>query len=157
MPFAVINCGVLLTDNSHCHIDRVDCHITVCNLECDISESRVLVFELAFKFHVRCTSICSCHVIRTREGEVIRCIRRVADGDSIAGRFMFGTVIIHCGVVTGDSHNNSTGRGDFQPTVRHIERHHDVRIAVAELVGGKTHQMRTDRGVHYEIIAREGH
>ena len=105
MLFAVVINFITMFCNCYCYVDRLNYQLAVFDYESYVCEVAIGVTEVfRFQFHIIRTCICSAYAVVSVEGEIIRCIKRIADFYFITCYGMFFTVIICCSTMLGNSY-----------------------------------------------------
>ena len=151
----VIICCVVGAGNGHCHIDRMNRQITVCNLKDDFGEIAVIVIELIIlEAHVCGARICSenrrilVHTLSGCEVKIFFLVKRIADLCLIAVNAVLSAVIRKRAGTSGNRHHHFVYRCDGLIAVCNFECHiFEVFVCVRELVILQAHLLSSDRGL----------
>ena len=143
-----------MAGDRHRHIDRVDRKAAVRHVERHRAEVVVRVRELGGRqVHIRRTGIRSGGCGVAAEREVAHRVQRVAGLHVIAAHAVGRAVVVNLAGMAGDRHRH-IDRIDRKAAVRHVERHVEVAVVVAELGCCKTHVSRA--GVRSGCRGRAG-
>ena len=154
---AVKRCGIAVSGHRNAHADRIDFYETIRHIEGDIAKVFVIVDKLtSSQSHVCGAGISPCCGRRSVEGEIVRRIQIVAEGNIVAADAVFCTVIGCCDLMSGNGHRRAD-RTDRLITIRHFKGHcTKIRIRIGELFCRQTHICRSGIGLRCGCCTIEG-
>ena len=138
---AIKGIGCMMTDNGHCHIDRVDFLITISYFESHNREVVIIIHKLfCCQPHIGSTNNSTGSFRSSSEGEVtVHIVQRGICCGSITAHIMTFAIVI-CGVIGTNDGYSHIDRVDRLVPINNVEGNiRKVRVIIAELASCQPH------------------